>query len=188
MRSKIKKFQQAFSQEIPTVEEAASSFAFKKPAGIPKKKNAIGANSNSTMQTLKRKLSDQGVVLAPISSSVSSPILAPNSAPFLALISTPNSAPISSPAFTPSSAPPAMSIPVPVPAKKVKVDVIEDIPGFAATGCLHKKATVAGLKFWLNSVGIKTKSKDKKEELVKKALEKLGYATITEESMAPMEE
>ena len=63
------------------------------------------------------------------------------------------------------------------------------ILGFAAAGCLHKKATVAGLKFWLNSAGIRTKAKDKKDELVKKALEKLGYPTVTEEEcMAPIEQ
>ena len=63
------------------------------------------------------------------------------------------------------------------------------ILGFAAAGCLHKKATVAGLKFWLNSAGIRTKAKDKKDDLVKKALEKLGYPTATEEEcMAPIEQ
>ena len=41
MKQKLQEFQQAFSQEIPTVEQA-SNFTFKKPAGVPKKKSGIG--------------------------------------------------------------------------------------------------------------------------------------------------
>ena len=71
----------------------------------------------------------------------------------------------------------------------IKILKFLHILGFAAAGCLHKKATVAGLKFWLNSAGIRTKAKDKKDDLVKKALEKLGYPTVTEEEcMAPIEQ
>ena len=48
---------------------------------------------------------------------------------------------------------------------------------FSASGCLQKKSTVAGLKTWLGSVGVKVSGRPKKEELVKRALEKLGYST-----------
>ena len=41
MKQKLQEFQQVFSQEIPTVEQA-SNFTFKKPAGVPKKKSGIG--------------------------------------------------------------------------------------------------------------------------------------------------
>ena len=36
---------------------------------------------------------------------------------------------------------------------------------------------MAGLKTWLVSVGVKVSGRPKKEELVKRALEKLGYST-----------
>ena len=34
-----------------------------------------------------------------------------------------------------------------------------------------------GLRTWLASVGVPTKAKSKKDELIQKALEKLGYTT-----------
>ena len=66
-----------------------------------------GANSDS----LKRKPSDENAVSIP----VPVPGLIPSSIP--GLIPSPIPAPVQG------------SIPAPVPAKKIKVDVIEDIPG-----------------------------------------------------------
>ena len=67
----------------------------------------------------------------------------------------------------------------PPKSKKIKAD--EDIPGFAAAGCLTKKATIGGLRNWLASVGVPTKSRSKKDELVQMALDKLGYASAIEQ-------
>ena len=78
-----------------------------------------GANSDS----LKRKPSDENAVSIP----VPVPGLIPSSIPGLIPSSIPGLIPSSIPGLIP--APVQGSIPAPVPAKKIKVDVIEDIPG-----------------------------------------------------------
>jgi len=151
MQQKLQEFKQAFSQEIPSVEQSKNEF--KKPANPVKSKKKHG-RSDIMQQILKRKSSsDENDGNSSLNSSQSS-----------------SSLPSQVDSVEKAPAPPKKPAP-----KKIKVD--EDIPGFAEAGCLHKRSTVAGLRTWLASVGVPTKAKSKKDELIQKALEKLGYTT-----------